>query len=285
LSKFAYTSFAGTFGEVPVTDAEFVDAAEPEIHTDYSEPVDGKRQVLMSVRSVIGAEVMAFQYAEGSGTRLLSINGKAVPDPSAMRWAFHAGDPNPVVLLELEVPENETLELSIVEHTLRPQEILGAGVFERPEALAPDITRLSDRAMLLTRYAARGVDEGDPAPFDLQQLLDSMTVENGGQDEVSPGVSGVDAAELEGNSGGVGGAADKMGIAVDTAGVAADTTEVAADTTGVVPDTTGVAADTTGAVADTTATEPDTSAVQVDTTTGRTDTTAAAVGRGPGRRL
>ena len=274
LSKFAYTSFAGTFGEVPVTDAEFVDAAEPEIRTDYSEPVGGKRQVLMSVRSLIGAEAMAFQYAEGSGTRLLSINGKAVPDPSAMRWAFHAGEPNPVVLLELEVPENETLELSIVEHTFRPQEILGAGVFERPAALAPDITRLSDRAMLLTRFAARGVDEDNAAPFGLQQLLDSMTVGNEGRDEVSPGVGGADAVGLEGDAGGV--------------EVVADTTEVVADTTEVVADTTGVAVDTTGAATATTPADPDTSSVQVDTTTGRADTTGAvavAVGRGPGRRL
>ena len=181
LSKFAYTSFTGTFGEVPVTEAEFVDVAGPEIHTDYSAPVGGKRGVLMSVRSLIGAEAMVFQYAEGSGTRMLSINGKVVPDPSSMQWAFHAGEPHPVVLLELEVPENETLELSIVEHMLRPQEILSAGVFERPGTLAPDITRLSDRAMLLTRFVARGVDEDNPAPFDLQELLGSMTEGNGGR--------------------------------------------------------------------------------------------------------
>ena len=197
LSNFAYTDLGETFGDVPVADAELVDAPEPEIYTDYSDPVGGKRRVLMSVRSRIEAEVLGFQYAEGSGTRLLSINGKAVPDPTSMRWAFHSGEPDPVVLLELEVPEDELLELNIVEHTLRPQEILGADVFERPEKLAPDITRLSDRAMLLTRFASRRFDEGDAAPFDLQQLLDSITAGTGAgnEAEASPGVGGTEAQE------------------------------------------------------------------------------------------
>jgi len=217
LSNFAYTDLGETFGDVPVADAELVDAPEPEIYTDYSDPVGGKRRVLMSVRSRIEAEVLGFQYAEGSGTRLLSINGKAVPDPSSMRWAFHSGEPDPVVLLELEVPEDELLELNIVEHTLRPQEILGADVFERPEKLAPDITRLSDRAMLLTRFAARRFDEGDAAPFDLQQLLDSITAGNGtgNEAEASPGVGGTEAKEPAGAS--------------DTAAVA-DTVAAVADT-------------------------------------------------------
>ena len=201
LSKFGYTRLGDTFGDVPVTDAELVDVPEPEIYTHYSEPVGGKRRALMSVRSRIGAEVLGFQYAEGSGTRLLSINGKAVPDPGSMRWAFHAGEPDPAVLLEFEVPEDEMLELNIVEHTLRPQEILSADVFERPEKLAPDITRLSDRAMLLTRFAARRFDEGDTAPFDIQQLLDSLTTGNGAgsgtgnEAAASPGVGGTKAPQ------------------------------------------------------------------------------------------
>ena len=221
LSNFAYTDLGETFGDVPVADAELVDAPEPEIYTDYSDPVGGKRRVLMSVRSRIEAEVLGFQYAEGSGTRLLSINGKAVPDPSSMRWAFHSGEPDPVVLLELEVPEDELLELNIVEHTLRPQEILGVDVFERPEELAPDITRLSDRAMLLTRFAARRFDEGDAAPFDLQQLLDSITAGNGtgNEAEASPGVGGTEAKEPAG-------ASDTAAVA-DTVAAVADTAAAA----------------------------------------------------------
>ena len=201
LSKFGYTRRGDTFGDVPVTDAELVDVPEPEIYSDYSEPVDGKRRALMSVRSRIGAEVLGFQSAEGSGTRLLSINGKAVPDPGSMRWAFHTGEPDPVVLLELEVPEDEMLELNIVEHTLRPQEILSTDVFERPEKLAPDITRMSDRAMLLTQFAVRRFDRGDAAPFDLRQLLDSITTGNGtgngmgNEAQAIPGVGGTEAPE------------------------------------------------------------------------------------------
>jgi len=231
LSKFAYASLAGTFGEVPVTEAELVDAPEPEIHTGYSEPIDGKRQVLMSVRSLIGAEALAFQYAEGSGTRLLSINGKAVPDPSSIRWAMHAGEPDPVVLLEFDVPEDESLELSIVEHTLRPQELLGAEVFERPERLAPNITRLSDRAMFLTRYAARGVDEGTSALFGLQQLLDSLTAGNaiGTENEASLGVDDEEPQTPASDS-------DMPGDEEDTSRI--DTVGAVIDTAVAVPDTT-----------------------------------------------
>ena len=269
LSKFAYTFRGDTFGEVPVAEAEFVDAPRPEIYTAYSEPVAGKRRALMSVRSRIGAEVLAFQYAAGSGTRLLSINGKPVPDPGAMEWAFHAGEPDPVVLLELEVPADEHLELNIVEHTLRPQEILGAGVFERPETLAPDITRLSDRAMLLTRFASTSFDEGDAAPFDLGQLLDSFVAGSGNTVEASPGVGD---GEAQGPARGTG-----------TTTVPDTVSSVA----GAMGDTVGPVTDTVSAMADTTsAAEPDTTSVQTDTTTGRVDTTgtAAAVGRDSGRR-
>ena len=266
LSKFAYTFRGDTFGDVPVADADFVDAPRPEIYTAYSEPVGGKRRVLMSVRSRIGAEVMAFQYTGGSGTRLLSINGKTVPDPGAMEWAFHAGEPDPVVLLELEVPTDEQLELNIVEHTLRPQEILGAGVFERPETLAPDITRLSDRAMLLTRFAATSFDEGDEAPFDLELLHDSLTAGN----RTATGTASV-AYMISAD------------VTADAVGTEADGADTPDDTTGAEAD---AAADTAGAVANTTlVAEPDTSSARPDTTTGRADTTGtgAALGRGPGR--
>jgi hypothetical protein len=120
--------------------------------------------------------------------------------------------------------------LSIVEHMLRPQEILRTDVFERPERLAPDITRLSDRAMLLTRYAARGFDEGDAAPFDLQQLLDSMTAGDGMANEVSPGAGDSITLEPESDSGSAGVAADTVGTAVDVPGTVADTAGAVTDT-------------------------------------------------------
>jgi hypothetical protein len=156
--------------------------------------------------------------------------------------------------------------LNIVEHTLRPQEILGAGVFERPETLAPDITRLSDRAMLLTRFAATSFDEGDEASFDLELLHDSLTAGN----RTATGTASV-AYMIS---------ADVTADAVGTEANGADTPD---DTAGAEAD---AAADTAGAVADTTlVAEPDTSSARPDTTTGRADTTGtgAALGRGPGR--
>ncbi|NJN71121.1 MAG: hypothetical protein HC801_13190, partial [Nitrospira sp.] len=69
----------------------------------------------------------------------------------------------PTTFLENRQP----VELEVVEHLLRPRELLGPEPFERPEELAPDITRLSDRALILTPFASlhdRGGSDARGAP-------------------------------------------------------------------------------------------------------------------------
>jgi len=175
-------------GEVPVTEAVLAEVASPEVFTEFSEAVEGVRRVLVGVRSRIGAESLRFQYVTDSNTRLVAINGRALESPDDLVWADHWGEPDPVVVLTLEVPEGEPLQLNIIEHLLRPEELLGEAAFERPDELAPDITRLSDRAMLLTRFTALDQTD-DSSPFDLQQVLEAMVAtkpDEAGHSDVDP---------------------------------------------------------------------------------------------------
>ena len=159
LSDFGYPD-----GEVPVTSAPTVDASPPSVVVERDTTFDGARHVTLSVRSQIGAEMLRFQYPEGGTTRLLSINGKTISSPETMRWADHWGVPDSTVLLGLEMPAEATIQLDIIEHLLRPEELLGADAFARPEELAPDINRLSDRAMFKYRAALVDPRYTPPAP-------------------------------------------------------------------------------------------------------------------------
>jgi hypothetical protein len=68
--------------------------------------------------------------------------------------ADHWGVPEDAVTLELAMPAADPIGLTVIEHLLRPKELLGAEPFERPANLAPDITRRSDRAVFRFSVAA-----------------------------------------------------------------------------------------------------------------------------------
>ena len=145
LSGFAY------FAEAPTASAPIVQAPPPEVIVGLDTIEGGTRRVSLHIRSRIAAEYMAFLYEPDSSTRLLSINGHEVGDPDALRRAEHFGQPDQMVELVLETSPIEPIGLHVVEHLLRPEELLGPDAFARPETLAPDITRMSDRAMF--RYS------------------------------------------------------------------------------------------------------------------------------------
>ena len=124
------------------------------------------RRVVLRVRSRIGAEMLAFELA--GRTRLTAINGDPVSNVDALRWIDHWGAPEDAVVLEISVPSGSPLELHVVEHHLRPEEILGRDAFRRPPELAPDVTRLSDRALFRSAVpvesGALGSQEGLTSP-------------------------------------------------------------------------------------------------------------------------
>ena len=98
--------------------------------------------------------MLRFEYDPQRNTRLLSINGTALSEPDSLVWAEHWGEPDGDVMLELTMPPTEPIGLQIIEHLLRPAELLGAAPFERPEDMAPDIVWMSDRAMFRYSVAA-----------------------------------------------------------------------------------------------------------------------------------
>lgn len=144
--------FGYDFGAVPAAVAPAVDAPEPVIIIETDITIGDIRRVIIGVRSRIGSERLRFQYDPAEDTRLISINGTVINNPEELTWADHWGTPAPMVYLELEVPAGDPISFDIIEHLLRPEELLGPEVFSRPDYLAPDIIRESDRAMLLYRF-------------------------------------------------------------------------------------------------------------------------------------
>ena len=154
LSGFGYLR-----GTVPVTSAPVVSVPSPEVVIVSDSLAGLARRVRLRVRSRIGAEMMQFRY-DGSGTtRLLSINGKGLAEPKELRWADHWGEPDGSVVLDLEVQLGAPIGLYIIEHMLRPAELLGDDTFARPTHLVPNVVWMSDRAMLRSSVA-RLVDPG-----------------------------------------------------------------------------------------------------------------------------
>ena len=114
------------------------------------------RRVVVQLRSRIGAESLGVDLSEG--TRVESINGQPVSNVEDIRWIAHWGLPDSALVVELTTPADAAPTFHVVEHLLRPEELLGRDAFRRPPELAPDVNRVSDRAMF--RYAFGSGTEG-----------------------------------------------------------------------------------------------------------------------------
>ncbi len=95
---------------------------------------------------------MRFHLEEG--VVLESINGVQLRDPEGAWWAEHRGEPEGFVVLGLKMPAGKPIDMQVIEHLLRPQEITGEERFERPRHLAPNVNWMSDRAMFRFSVAA-----------------------------------------------------------------------------------------------------------------------------------
>ena len=127
--------------------APAVDAPLPVVRlvSDGELPSD---QVRLSVESSIGAEMISAQPTENG--RLVGVNGREFPHDDA-RFFEHWGVAEGGVLLDFALTDSgEPLSLFVVEHLLRPEELLGEGTFARPPELAPDVRRHSDRVVIRT---------------------------------------------------------------------------------------------------------------------------------------
>lgn len=163
------TDFGYPFGEVATTPGPVVDIPRPEVDIVGDSIFADTRRVAMRVRSRIQAEVMEFRL-DGL-TRLTAINGVAVSDPAALQNIDHWGvPPDGGVLLELTMPPDAPIGMHIVERHFRPETLLGATRFQRPDYLAPNVMRLSDQAMLRFSVA----DLADPRFSMVPTTTDSL---------------------------------------------------------------------------------------------------------------
>lgn len=153
-----------------VASAEPLDLPPPavEVVTNVAAVSDNLR---VSVTSEIGAEMMLFRLRDvqpvggtsqsGSearivgvgeaGPRLAGLNGKPLTAGDRPERVVYWGAPEGGVLLDFEVgPGDSVLRFAVIEHHLRPGELVGGTVFARPPELAPNIRMMSDRAMIRT---------------------------------------------------------------------------------------------------------------------------------------
>ena len=121
------------------------------------------RRVALGIRSGVNAELLYVERTGGAaGTRIVAVNGRRLTDPYAVRWVDHWGQPDSLVVLDLEMPAGSPIGLVVSEHLLRPGELLGPGTFQRPPGLQASVTTFSDRAILTTRLGT-GAAPGDEA--------------------------------------------------------------------------------------------------------------------------
>ncbi len=158
---------AGAAGAAPTSPAPTAGAPGTVPGGPLPAPGTARRRVLVRVRSAIGAEMVAVRLPEHADAFLRSVDGRPVPQAAGGAGASsdggetagsgrvttleHWGIPadSAGVLLELDVgPGLDTLDLGLVEHHLRPEELVGERFFLRPPALAPDVVTKSDRAVL-----------------------------------------------------------------------------------------------------------------------------------------
>jgi hypothetical protein len=145
----------GYAANMPVADAPLVDAPRPEVRI-LADTIEGTiRDVTLSVRSRIGAEMMRFQRDAPGRTRILSMDGIAITNPDSLRWVEHYGVPDSAgVVLELRMPADEAIGIHVLEHLVRPWELTGPEPFRRPADLMPDVNAMSDRAVFRYSVAA-----------------------------------------------------------------------------------------------------------------------------------
>ena len=223
----AVRSFTPVVVRYALAAAESAEIPRPDIAlvTDTA-AADGLPRV--SVTSRIGAEMMLFRPGD-TGTRLAAINGKTVPGGGGPWRMEHWGEPEGGVLLDFEpVADGDgVLRFAVIEHHLRPGELVGNTIFARPDNLAPNIQKLSDRAMIRTMVSV------DAATGEVTFL---RATESAAEEEVEGAGEGV--AEPAGGEGEAEAAAgDSADVVVEDTVAAADTMTAPGDTTTTPPDT------------------------------------------------
>jgi len=132
--------------------------------------------VRVSVSSQIGAEMLLLRLP-AQGSPLVAVNGKPIRGGARPEQVTYWGTPEGSILLDFDRGSaGNGLDLVVVEHHLRPGELVGQRYFMRPAELAPNIRMLSDRAMIRTAFAA------DPESGEVRMVTGQAETEGEGED-------------------------------------------------------------------------------------------------------
>jgi hypothetical protein len=102
----------------------------------------------------MGSDMMGIRIEEGVG-EITGVGPEDCPESGTgpLRQAIYWGPP-PEGFLTVDIlsdPEQEPVRLVILEHHLRPEEVLGSDFFRRDATLRPDPHTGSDRIIQRTR--------------------------------------------------------------------------------------------------------------------------------------
>jgi hypothetical protein len=141
--------------------------AGPSVRIVRSTMDEGTRTVRLEVRSTIGAEMIGIHIPDGMDGALTGVGGKPAgegPARSRASWRrlTHWGLPeHGVLFVDLLLDAHQTeATLDVLEHHLRPREIMGEYFFARADSLIADASVDSDR--LIQRTPVR-IFVGGPA--------------------------------------------------------------------------------------------------------------------------
>jgi len=144
-----------------------VSIAEPRVRVLESVLEDGRRMSWLAVEPGLGGEMVGLRLAEGAPGSIAGVEDFGWPEQE-IRTLTHWGAPrNGAVIVWLETPpEAEWADLILVEHHLRPRELLGGSFFQRPDSLVPNAFLGSDRVIQRTSLRIPLSDSGTPASAD-----------------------------------------------------------------------------------------------------------------------
>lgn len=115
---------------------------------------DGLRlRARVAVRSGLGGEMLGVRLEDADGAEITAVAGLewatgTVPVRTLTHWGRPISDE---LVLEIALPsEHAELVLLVLEHHLRPREVLVQGVFQRPDSLVPHAAAGSDRVVQRT---------------------------------------------------------------------------------------------------------------------------------------
>ena len=220
----------GAFGEVSQSDltpggiayalapADPVDLPAPAVAV-VSDTTVADGVVRVSVSSQVGAEMLLLRLP-AQGPPLVAVNGRPIRGGDRPGQITYWGTPEGSILLDFDRSgAGASLDLVVVEHHLRPGELVGQRYFMRPAELAPNILMLSDRAMIRTAVAI------DPESGEVRMV----TLQEGTEGEGEPATDADPDASPD--AGGIGQAGDTgAGAATESAGTSAGDT-IRPDTT------------------------------------------------------